>query len=259
MKWTVICAANNEQVLQSCLLNSPDIGDVAEVILQKGYASAAVAYNSGLQEAKTDLVVLIHQDVYLPKGWLAVLNRSLDVLSKVDPNWGVLGVWGVNESKDSTGFLYCAANGRLGQLFKGTREVRSLDEVLLVMRKSSGLRFDERLPGFHMYGTDICLEARRRGMKSYVVPAPCVHNTNGYRMLPLQFWLGYLFMRKKWKTELPIATSCTEITFACWPMIRWNFVRLVNVVLGRHRVRTRFDDPSQLALNLIPSDEVSAP
>jgi Glycosyltransferase like family len=259
MKWTVICAANNDEVLKSCLLNSPDIGGASQAILQRGYTSAAVAYNSGLQKAETDLVLFIHQDVYLPKGWLASLGRSLERLSKIDPNWGVLGVWGVGESKENAGFLYCAANGRLGRPFEGVREVRSLDEVLLVMRKSSKLRFDERLPGFHMYGTDICFEARRRGMKSYVIPAPCVHNTNGYRMLPLQFWICYLFMRKKWRSQLPIATSCTEITFACWPMIRWNFIRAANLILGRHRVRTRFDDPSRLGLDLMSSDKVIAP
>jgi hypothetical protein len=118
------------------------------------------------------------------------------------------------------------------------------------IRKSSNLRFDERLPGYHMYGTDICLEARRRGMKSYVIPAFCIHNTNGYRMLPLQFWRSYLFMRKKWRSELPIATSCTEITFGCWPMIRWNMIRAANIVSGRHQVLNRVRDPSRLYLDL---------
>jgi hypothetical protein len=255
MNWTVISATNNDEVLESCLLNSPDIQDASEVILQRGYSSAASAYNHGLQRAKTDLVVFAHQDLYLPQGWLDSLRKALDQLSKVDSNWGVLGVWGVNEScRDGTGFLYCAANGRLGSVFEGFHEARSLDEVLLIIRKSSNLRFDERLPGYHMYGTDICLEARRRGMKSYVIPAFCIHNTNGYRMLPLQFWRSYLFIRKKWRSELPIATSCTEITLGCWPMIRWNMIRAANIVLGRHRVPIRVSDPSQLYLDLVRSD-----
>jgi hypothetical protein len=260
MDWTVICATNDEDVLKSCLLNSPDIREASEIILQRGYTSAAAAYNCAIDKAQSDLLVFVHQDVYLPQGWLASLRRALDLLTKVDPNWGVAGVYGVNKSwDDATGFLYCTANGRLGNSFEGGREVRSLDELILIMRKSSNLRFDEQLPGFHLYGTDICLEARRRGMKSYAISAFCIHNTNGFRMLPLQFWRCYLFMRKKWRSELPIATPCTEITLGCLPMIRFNISRAANIALGRYRGTTRFADPSRFYLDLASSDPGVAP
>jgi len=256
MEWTVISATNNEEILKSCLLNSPDLQEASEVILQRGYTSAAAAFNAAIEKAQSDLLVFVHQDVYLAPGWITSLQRALERLSKVDPNWGILGVWGVNKSpEDGTGFLYCTANGWLGNGFEGVHEVRTLDEVLLVMRKSSQLRFDEQLPGFHMYGSDICLEAHRHGMKSYSISALCIHNTNGYRMLPLQFWSCYLFMRKKWRSVLPVATSCTEITFWCWPMIRWNILRLANLVLGRHRLCGRLDDPSRFRLDMEPSGE----
>jgi hypothetical protein len=256
MNWTVVSATNNDELLKSCLLNSPDIQEASEVVLQRGFLSAAAAYNSGLDLAKTDVVVFVHQDVYLPSGWLDSLRTALDLLSKTDPNWGVLGVWGVNNScEEGTGWLYCTGlMRRLGNIFEGVREVRTLDEVLLIVRKSSKLRFDEQLAGFHMYGADVCLEARRRGMKSYAIPAFCIHNTNGYWMLPWQFWGGYLFMRRKWKAELPIATSCTNITFGCWPMIRWILTRAINIVFGRHRAGLRVQNPSQLYRDLEVSD-----
>jgi len=255
MDWTVICATNNEDILRSCLLNSPDIGEASDVILQRGYASAAVAYNSAINKASSDLLVFVHQDVYLPPGWSDSLHRALELLSKADPNWGIAGVYGVNKSwDDGVGFLHCAECGRLGNFFDGVREVRCLDEVLLIMRKSSNLRFDEQLPSFHMYGIDICLEAQRRGMKSYAISAFCIHNTHGYRMLPLQFWRCYLFMRKKWRSELPVATPCTEITFWCWPMIRYNISRAANIALGRYRATTRFADPSRFYLDSTSRD-----
>jgi hypothetical protein len=255
MDWTLISATNNEAVLKSCLLNSPDVREATEVILQKGYSSAGVAYNRAIDKAQSDLLVFAHQDVYLPQGWLASLRRALEQLSKVDPNWGIVGVYGVNKSwADGTGFLYCAAYGKLGHFFDGPRQVRSLEEALLIMRKSSNLRFDEQLPGFHLYGTDICLEAGRRGMKSYAILAFCIHNANGFRMLPLQFWRCYLFMRKKWRSELPIATPCTEITLRCWPMIRWNISRAAYLALGRYRGTTRLADPSRFYLDLVSSD-----
>ena len=251
MNWTLISAVNNEDTLRNCLLSSPDARG-ASVILQKGYASAARAYNDGLEKAGTDLVVLAHQDVYFPPGWLDSLMSTLDLLSVRDPEWGVLGVWGGIDDEGSPGYMYwTGVNGTAGKPFKGVREVRSLDEVVLILKKSSGLRFDERISGYHFYGTDICLEANRRGKKCYIFPGFCVHNTNVYDMLPLDFWKGYFVMRDKWKAELPIHAPCIEITWTGWPMIRWNAVRAVNIMLRRHKSGKRISDPAALYQDLV--------
>jgi glycosyltransferase involved in cell wall biosynthesis len=246
MNWTIISAVNNEDTLRSCLLSSPDARSAA-IILQKGYASAARAYNDGLEKAGTDLVVLAHQDVYFPPGWLDSLKNTLELLAIRDPEWGVLGVWGGIDDDGSPGYMYwTGVNGAAGKPFPGVREVRSLDEVVLILRKSSGLRFDERLSGYHFYGTDICLEANRRGRKCYIFSGFCVHNTNVYDMLPLDFWRGYLFMRKKWAADLPIHAPCIEITRSCWPMVRWNAVRATNILLRRHKSEKRISNPAVL-------------
>lgn len=244
MEWTIICATNNEEILRNCLLSSPDIGGASEVILQTGYASAATAYNEGFRKARTDLVVFVHQDVYLPAGWVDSLRRTVETLATDDPQWGVLGIWGGVDPGDPPGFMYwTGVDGTAGKPFHGVREVRTLDEVVIITRKSSGLQFDERLTGFHMYGTDICLEARRRGYKSYIFAGFCVHNTNEYNMLPWAFWKSCLFIRRKWKSELPINTPCVDITWFCWPMIRWNLVRAANIILRRHRPLKRAANP----------------
>ena len=41
--------------------------------------------------------------------------------------------------------------------------VATLDELLLVVRRDSPLRFDPEL-GFHLYGADLCLQAAERGL-----------------------------------------------------------------------------------------------
>jgi hypothetical protein len=234
MKWSLVSAVNNDEALKSCLLSSPDAASVAEIILQRGFSSAASAYNAAIQKARCDLLVFAHQDVYLPGGWFSSVEKAVELLSAKDPNWGILGVWGVSSTGSRAGFLYCTG---LGATLEGNRadvsEVLTLDEVVLILRRSSGLSFDEKLPGFHMYGADICLAARSKGMKCYAIRAFCIHNTNGYRMLPLAFWRAYLFMRKKWKSELPVPTSCILISFWCWPMLRWNIVRGINLLIGR--------------------------
>jgi hypothetical protein len=261
MNWGLISAVNSEEVVKNCLLNSPGIQTGTEVLLQRGFVSAAAAYNAAIDKAESDLLVFVHQDVYLPEGWLTMVQNAVDVVSKTDPDWGVLGCWGIRPSGESAGFVYDGAwRNVLGQRFDGGLEVETLDEVVLIFRKSSGLRFDPQLAGFHMYGADICLEARHRGTKCYAIAAFCVHNTNQYGMLPWQFWKGYLQLRRKWKAQLPIRTSCTEITYWCWPVVRWNLVRAINLATGRDKPPTQRDqDPSRLYLQLIQSGAIAPP
>lgn len=251
-KWSVVSAVNNDQVLKSCLLSSPDVSLATEVLLQRGYASAALAYNEALDRASTDVVVFAHQDVYLPEGWLAKLQQALEWLSDHDPNWAVAGVWGVNRAGGRAGNVYCTGLGcALGKSGELPVAVRTLDELLLIVRKSSGVRFDGRLQGYHFYGTDLCLEAERQQKTCYALSVFCVHNTNGYGMLPWQFWKTYLWMRRKWKSRLPILTPCTEITAGGLPMLKWNLIQGINILLGRHHPGKRVADPVQLHRELL--------
>jgi len=55
--------------------------------------------------------------------------------------------------------------------------VQTLDEIVLIFRRDSGLSFDETLPHFHFYGTDICMRAAEQGRQCYAISAFCVHNT----------------------------------------------------------------------------------
>ncbi|HOX56471.1 MAG TPA: hypothetical protein P5205_06695 [Candidatus Paceibacterota bacterium] len=251
-KCSIISAVSDEEVLNSCLLSSPDVRRAADVILQTGYPSAALAYNAALEKAKTNIVMFVHQDVYLPEGWLRTAQNAVGILSKIDPDWGVLGCWGVRPSGERAGFVYDGGWRRiLGGPFEGGQEVESLDEVVLILRKSSGLRFDQQLRGFHMYGTDICLEARRRGMKCYAISAFCVHNTNGYNLLPYQFWRNCWWIRNKWKAKLPVPTPCIDITYFGWPMIKWNVIRSLNILLKRHKPARRAADPRALYEDMV--------
>ena len=251
MQWSVISAVNDDNILRASLLASPGVSSANEVILQRGYASAASAYNAAIRKASSNLLVFVHQDVYLPEGWIETVKHAMDVLSVQDPNWGVMGVWGAVDSKRRVGYLYWTGDYGWERPFEGVKEVQSLDEVVLIFRKSSGLMFDELLPGYHLYGADICAEARRRGRKSYAISAFCLHNTNIGGALPVDFWKSYLFMRRKWKDYLPIDTPCTRISFSCWPAIRWNIMYARNVALGRQRKLERADNPGELYRELV--------
>ncbi len=256
-QWSLIAAVNNQEILQSCLLRSPEVSQATEIVCQRGYSSAAKAYNAALDKAATDVLVFAHQDVFLPAGWVAQLRRALAWLAANDPSWAVAGIWGVQRSGGRYGNVYCTGLGaKLGNDFMPPVEVRTVDELLLVVRKSSGVRFDESLPGYHLYGTDISLEAQRRGLKCYAISAFCIHNTNGYAMLPWCFWKAYLHMRRKWKAELPVTTPCIEITRFGQPAIQWNIVQAANLMLKRHRIGKRVADPAQLYHDLVAAGTV---
>jgi hypothetical protein len=260
MNFTIIAAVNNEQVLKSCLLGSPALNSNTNLILQRGFSSAALAYNQAIPKADNDILIFAHQDMFLPQEWMPSLQRNLDHLAKTDPNWGVLGIWGATHDGGRAGHLYWTGlHEAVGAPFEHPVEVSTLDEMILIFRKSSGLKFDPNIPGFHMYGPDICMEAKRRGMKSYVFSGFCVHNTNEYKMLPLQFWQAYMAMRKKWETSLPIHTTCTQITRFCWPMILWNTVRFANLALNRLHPKVRAEDPRQVYQSLLARRRHPAP
>lgn len=257
LPWTLISAVNDDQLLTNCLLDSPDIECATDVILQRGYGSAAAAYNSAIRMARTDLLVFAHQDIYLPAGWIDRVRKIIAQLTASDPDWGVLGVWGETRNAKPAGYLYWTGQGVAGKPFAENVEVATLDEVVLIIRKSSGLQFDDELPGFHMYATDLCRQAISRNMKCYAICAFCIHNSKVYRMLPLDFWKCYLYIRKKWKAQLPVLTPCTLVTFWCWPMIRWNIVQAINLIVGRAApIVARVQHPSQLFEDLVRSGAV---
>lgn len=242
--WTLIAPVCNEQVLASTLLQSPVIDPHCELILKRNYGSAAHAFNEALREAMGEVIVLAHQDVYLPAGWLESVARAIQKVEALDPNWGVLGTVGVRPDGYIDGYVYSTGlGGFVGGPFEDPIESLSLDEMVLVLRRSAELRFDEGLPGFHLYGTDICLEAARRGLKNYIVPAPCLHNSNGLSRLPREFWRGYLYLRRKWRAQLPIRTCCVRITPGCVPMLRKTVRGWLNTLSGRYPVGRRHEDP----------------
>jgi len=241
MDWSLIVASNNEGILKNCLAASPCAGTARDFQVMRGFASAGTAYNAGMCKASGDIQVFVHHDVYLPEGWDEQLAGAVARLSQRDPNWGVLGVWGIALNLKARGFIYCTGLQRvLGNMFVDPIACTSLDEVVLVIRQGIGVKFDERLPGYHLYGTDICLTAKQRGMNSYVIPAVCIHNTAGLNFLPGAFWQTYFYMRRKWRKLLPIRTPCTVISKWGMPFVdhplRSAYVRYVKGELAGQRV-----------------------
>jgi len=218
----VAAAVNNEHILKSTLALSPDLANnLVKFVPVRGAASASTAYNQVLAQTTADLVIFVHQDVYLPAGWVGRIVSEAGRLDGVAPDWAVMGVYGITRQ-----------GGHLGRLWSGdvqveligdsglAGEIASLDEVVLILRTDAGLKFDAGLPHFHLYGTDIVQTALSAGRSAHVVAAPVVHNTVPVASLAGGFTAGYRFLQRKWASRLPIVTSMTTITRGGLPLLR---------------------------------------
>jgi hypothetical protein len=84
-------------------------------------------------------------------------------------------------------------------------EAHGLDEIVLAVRRDTSLRFDPSLR-FHLYGADICLAARARGLAVAVLDAPCLHNSL-FAYLSPQFHTARNALLAKWPEIRPLYSS----------------------------------------------------
>lgn len=157
--------------------------------------SAAQALNLGLEKSRAPLLVFCHQDVVFPLEWLSLL---LDRIKEVQARFGAFGVLGPAGR--------CSDGSYAGHVFHPDapwhhpplpREVQTVDELCLVIQRESGLRFDEYLDDFHLYGADLCLQAAMKGLPCFAVDCPLTHLKESRRD---ERWLAQKekFIRKWW-------------------------------------------------------------
>lgn len=246
---TFVVAANDSRVLNSNLLSSSCLSGTHEhqVLVLEGYSSATTAYNVGLRRALNEIVVFVHQDVFLPDTWLPSMYDGLRTLTDIDPHWGVVGCCGITACGERLGHLYTPGEGVVGWPLNKPQRVRVLDELVLVLRKSSGIRFSDDMPGFHFYGPDICLAAEQRQINCYVISAFCIHNARQYFDYPPDFYSSYRLMKRKWARSLPVQTSCIRLSRFDTDVWKRRVKRAWHVLSGLPSGRgARVEDPRQL-------------
>jgi hypothetical protein len=231
----LVCAVSDKAVLHRELMASPDLSGggrgIARVVLIHGARSAAHACNPVLQRlahragsaldddaGAAPWVVWVHQDVWLPAGWAAVFTQGLQDALRRWPDLAVAGVYGlsgVGEEAVRAGDVW----DRGSHLVEPTAlpcTASSLDELLVAVRADRGLLLDPEL-GFDFYATDLCLQARARGLTAAVLHAPVRHASSTpreglapRRVLDRIARSGEVFERK-WAAQLPVFTPCFEI------------------------------------------------
>ena len=211
----VVCLSD-DATLKANLMASPCLGRNSphEVLAVRNAPSAAAGLSLGLARARNGLVVWVHQDVVLPAGW----DRQVIDQYRRAERWfgpiGVAGVYGVGAVVEPPGQPPAAQ--RIGRVVDRGRWLQdgpglpapavTLDELLLIVRRDGPLRAEPAL-GFHLYGADLCLQARERGLAVMVLDALCRHNSRSVG-LPEEFLASAEVFARKWAERLPVATPC---------------------------------------------------
>ena len=158
------------------------------------FNSCAEALNLGRELSGGNVVIMCHQDLRVPEGWLQGITEHIKHFNSRNIPWGVLGMAGCMKHISASTpdqdlcVIYLSdkiADGRTyaqayRQMFGTRKEVQTIDELCLIVPKNAPFKFDEQLlDHFHWYGADICLDALSKGYRNFAIDAECIHLSDG--------------------------------------------------------------------------------
>ncbi len=136
------------------------------------------AWRRILPDLRGKYVVFVHDDVELVDSGAAELISVLEQLEGHDPLWAIAGCSGW--SKDGKVLLRYLEDphGETRNLDQ-PRLAQSLDECFVIVPRARVVFPSLDLSGFHMFASDMCLQAHMAGGHAYVVPFFLKHHSAG--------------------------------------------------------------------------------
>jgi hypothetical protein len=261
------CARTSDsEILKRDLLRSPAIAqnDVPLTVLWN-QKSASSAFASVMESARAEFLIFTHCDVYFPKPWFERLEWEIDRLARMDGDWAVAGICGLTSSHELVGRMWDTSlqpvtRGVFGKALTGPVPIVSTDEMAFVVRRAAGVNFDPLLPNFHLYATDIILIAEREGKRSYGLDMPLIHNAKAQLRVGRDYVASYKYMVQKWRSRLPVPTTCGTITSNPFvPVFRRFRVRYKAICRPSTYSTRRVEDPTTKAIELGLDQMLTAP
>ncbi|MES2916787.1 MAG: hypothetical protein V4753_16865 [Pseudomonadota bacterium] len=165
-----------------------------------------------LAEARGRFVIFCHDDIELLDQGFAELLGWTRWLDETDPHWLVAGIAGGvwrTESHPKPALALHITDKFGGNRRRGTlpSRVESLDECFTLMRRARPVISAYDIGGFHLYGTDLCLQAELLGGSAYAIDFHLRHTGQGiagglYRSVRRRFVRKYetYFPKRKLNT-----------------------------------------------------------
>ena len=216
---TVAVAANNALQYNNNIAASPELArnDRQHQLLPiTGARHMAEAWQYALAHAEHNWIVLVHQDVYLPAGWLEQVQYAWhEAEKKLKQQVAILGVAGVSNIEDAD---FCQLGACVVRVMTFAPSAalpelcQSLDELVLVFRKDRFLPELSADLGFHFYGTDAVMRAQEAGLNAAVVDLPCFSNSSrvDHHMQDEDLKQKALAFHRLWQHRLPVFTLVAQ-------------------------------------------------
>jgi len=179
--------------------------------------SITQAYNKGIEKSKFDYQLFIHEDIIFH-----TLNWGEILLSIFRENCriGLIGIagakykslvpsafWHTEEKMLNINLIQHYKNKKTSLLYKGfenknLEEVVVIDGVFIALKKSTGVKFNENIKGFHCYDLGISIDTLEKKHLIYVTNQILIEhfsigNTN------LNFLKSVIDFHKLYKKKLP--------------------------------------------------------
>ena len=218
---TVVCCRTNEQMynnftdtLKSQSIHCKIIG--IDNTNNKNFTSCASAYNSVIDDVKTQYVIYSHQDILLNQP--DILEKFLSYLKRIERD-DILGAAGVNFDLSPGISDITHRNNRTGKFVHGTSsfirngmtECGTVDECFFggYTQHFRDYPFDELLcNNWHLYAAEQCLRTKSLSLgKVWVCSIPLVHLSSG--TVSPSFQYGFYRLCRKYSASFPfIRTTC---------------------------------------------------
>lgn len=222
---TIATCVSNLESYQNCILDSIhhlrkhfNI-QLLPIFNDNNIFSASIAGNIALESSKTRYLMYVHQDVSFTdssgrKLYDALANKSDDV--------AIVGAAGVDATttiddidkwRNNPGHEVGVVMNSIGEIVwdgcKNPKLVHTIDEMLIVLDRSTHIRFDPTIHGFHFYGFDICLQARSAGYDVMATDLSCKHHGEYSSSIYIDhgFINRFISMHKKWSKKFETVLS----------------------------------------------------
>lgn len=179
--------------------------------------------------ARGTYIIVCHQDIRLLSDDREILEKRLMALDASDPNWALAG----NAGAKQDGFLVTRISDPHGddqRCGNFPAQVVSLDENFIVIRRDGMPSLSSGLSGFHLYGTDLCLQARCAGRTAWVIDFHLRHLSAG--SVDLSFHKAQRSLESHYdqilKKPWEIRTTCTKLLLGGGGFRRWLARRRLN-------------------------------